>query len=44
MDVLQNVLAGSLLIGIGRSWGIAGQRNSGVISSIAFLRGRKKVQ
>jgi hypothetical protein len=44
IDVLQNVLAGSLLIGIGRSWGIAGQRNSGVISSIAFLRGRKKVQ
>jgi hypothetical protein len=44
IDVLQNVLAASLLIGIGRSWGIAGQRNSGLLSSIAFLSGRKKVQ
>jgi hypothetical protein len=44
IDTLQNVLAGSLLIGIGRSWGIAGQRNSGVISSIGFLSGRKKMQ
>ncbi len=43
IDVLQNVLAGSLLIGIGRSWGIAGQRNSGLISSIAFLSGRKNM-
>jgi hypothetical protein len=42
MDYLQNVLAASLLVGIGRSWGLAGERDTGIVASIAVLMGKSK--
>jgi hypothetical protein len=42
MDDLQYVLAASLLTGIARSWGLAGERDTGLFNSISVLTGRKK--
>jgi hypothetical protein len=42
MDDLQYVLAVSLLIGIARSWGLAGERDTGLFNSLLVLTGRKK--
>jgi hypothetical protein len=43
MDDLQYVLATSLLIGIARSWGLAGERDTGLFNSLSVLTGRRKV-
>jgi hypothetical protein len=42
MDDLQYVLAVSLLIGIARSWGLAGERDTGLFNSLSVLAGRKR--
>jgi hypothetical protein len=43
MDDLQYAMASSLLIGIARSWGLAGEMNTGLFNSLSVLTGRKKV-
>jgi hypothetical protein len=43
MDDLQYALASSLLIGIARSWGLAGEMNTGLFNSLSVLTGRKRV-
>ena len=42
IDVIGNVLAASLLIGIARSWELVGDRDTGIISSIAALAGHDR--
>jgi hypothetical protein len=44
MDDLQYVLAVSLLIGIARSWGLAGERDTGLFNSLSVLAGRKRIE
>jgi hypothetical protein len=39
IDVIGNVLAASLLIGIARSWELVGDRDTGIVSSLAALAG-----
>jgi hypothetical protein len=42
IDLIGNVLAASLLIGIARSWELVGDRDTGIISSIAALAGHDR--
>jgi hypothetical protein len=42
IDVIGNVLAGSLLIGVARSWELVGDRDYGVTSSLLALAGRER--
>jgi hypothetical protein len=42
LDVLKNVLAASLLIGIARAWELVGARDTGLFSSLAVLSGRSR--
>lgn len=42
IDVIGNVLAGSLLIGVARSWELVGDRDTGIVSSIAALAGHDR--
>jgi hypothetical protein len=41
MDVLSNVLVGSLIIGVGRAWELVSDRDTSLFSSIAVLAGRE---
>ncbi len=41
LDTVGNVLVASLLIGIARAWEIVGEWNTGIVSSVALLIGRK---
>ena len=40
--MIGNVLAASLLIGIGRSWELVGDRDTGIVSSLAALAGHDR--
>jgi hypothetical protein len=40
LDVLENVVAASLLIGIARAWELVGARDTGLFASLAVLGGR----
>jgi hypothetical protein len=40
LDTISNLLVASLLIGIARAWELVGDRDTGIISSIALLAGR----
>jgi hypothetical protein len=42
LDVLGNVLAGSLLIGVARSWELVGDRDTGITASILALTGHDR--
>ena len=42
IDVIGNVLAASLLIGVARSWELVGDRDTGITSSIAALAGHER--
>jgi hypothetical protein len=42
IDVIGNVLAASLLIGVARSWELVGDRDTGITASIAALAGRER--
>jgi len=42
IDVIGNVLAGSLLIGVARSWELVGDRDTGIMASIAALAGHEQ--
>lgn len=42
LDVLSNVVVASLLIGVARAWELVGDRDTGIISSIAALAGRER--
>ena len=42
IDIIGNVLAASLLIGIARSWELVGDRDTGIVSSLAALAGRDR--
>jgi hypothetical protein len=42
IDVIGNVLAGSLLIGIARSWELVGDRDYGITSSLLALAGHER--
>jgi hypothetical protein len=42
IDVIGNVLAGSLLIGVARSWELVGDRDYGITSSLLALAGRER--
>ena len=42
IDAIGNVLAGSLLIGVARSWELVGDRDTGITASIAALAGRER--
>ena len=42
IDVIGNVLAASLLIGIARSWELVGDRDTGIVSSLAALAGHDR--
>jgi hypothetical protein len=42
LDVLENVVAASLLIGIARAWELVGARDTGLFSSLAALSGRDR--
>jgi hypothetical protein len=42
IDVIGNVLAASLLIGIARSWELVGDRDTGIVSSVAALAGHDR--
>ena len=42
IDVIGNVLAASLLIGVARSWELVGDRDTGITSSIAALMGHER--
>lgn len=42
LDVLSNVLVASLLIGVARAWELVGDRDTGIVSSIAALAGRER--
>ncbi len=39
VNLISNILAASLLIGIARAWELVGDRDTGIISSIAVLTG-----
>ena len=41
IDMIGNVLAASLIIGIARSWELVGDRDTGIMASIAALAGRE---
>ena len=41
IDIVGNVLAASLIIGIARSWELVGDRDTGIMASIATLAGRE---
>ena len=41
IDMVGNVLAASLVIGIARSWELVGDRDTGIMASIAALAGRE---
>ena len=42
VDVLGNILVGSLLIGVARSWELVGDRDYGITSSLLALAGRER--
>ena len=42
IDVIGNVLAASLLIGVARSWELVGDRDTGITASIAALAGHEQ--
>ena len=42
LGVLSNVVVASLLIGVARAWELVGDRDTGIISSIAALAGRDR--
>jgi hypothetical protein len=42
LDLLSNVLVASMLIGVARAWELVGDRDTGIISSIAALAGRER--
>jgi hypothetical protein len=42
IDVIGNVLAGSLLIGVARSWELVGDRDYGITSSLLALAGHER--
>jgi hypothetical protein len=42
LDILENVLAASLLIGVARAWELVGARDTGLFSSLAALSGRDR--
>ena len=42
IDVIGNVLAASLLIGVARSWELVGDRDTGIMASIAALAGHEQ--
>ena len=42
LTILKNVLVVSLLIGIARAWELVGARDTGLLSSLAVLSGRKR--
>ena len=42
IDIIGNVLAASLLIGVARSWELVGDRDTGIVSSIAALAGHAR--
>jgi len=42
LDVLSNVVVASLLIGVARAWELVGDRDTGIISSIAALAGHER--
>jgi hypothetical protein len=42
LDVIGNVLAGSLLIGVARSWELVGDRDTGITASILALAGHDR--
>jgi hypothetical protein len=42
IDVIGNLLAASLLIGVARSWELVGDRDTGIVSSIAALAGHDR--
>jgi hypothetical protein len=42
LDVIGNVLAGSLLIGVARSWELVGDRDTGITASILALTGHDR--
>jgi hypothetical protein len=42
IDVIGNVLAASLLIGVARSWELVGDRDTGIVASIVALAGHEQ--
>jgi hypothetical protein len=42
LDVVSNVLVASLLIGVARAWELVGDRDTGIIASIAALAGHER--
>jgi hypothetical protein len=42
LEILQNVLAASLLIGVARAWELVGARDTGLFSSLVALSGRNR--
>lgn len=42
IDIIGNVLVGSLLIGVARSWELVGDRDTSISASIAALAGRER--
>ena len=42
VDVIGNILAASLLIGVARSWELVGDRDTGIFTSIAVLAGHER--
>jgi len=42
IDIIGNVLVGSLLIGVARSWELVGDRDTGITASIAALAGHER--
>jgi hypothetical protein len=42
IDAIGNVLVGSLLVGVARSWELVGDRDTGITASIAALAGRER--
>ncbi|MFI5063329.1 MAG: hypothetical protein ACHP9Z_05035 [Streptosporangiales bacterium] len=43
VDLVGNVLVASLVIGIARSWELVGDRDTGILTSIAALAGRERL-
>jgi hypothetical protein len=42
LEILENVLAASLLIGVARAWELVGARDTGLFSSLVALSGRNR--
>jgi hypothetical protein len=42
LEILENVLAASLLIGVARAWELVGARDTGLFSSLAVLSGHEQ--